>query len=72
MSLSKSEIGRRLKIYLKQHTESLPPHYCIDCKALASVYDSLAGDNYCLECLQKSLVKDEEEFIEHTEGYEGN
>lgn len=69
--MNRIEFEKRFNIYLDRHTTDVTPPDCIDCNDLATIYDTLAGDNYCRKCLRKSLMADDE-IIEHTEEYMGN
>ena len=70
--MEKSEIDKRFLLYLKNHTTDVTPPDCEECNEVATIYDTLAGENYCERCLKKSLIKDISELKEHTDEYMGN
>ena len=67
--MNDAEFKERIAIYKQQHTTSVSPPVCEDCKEYAEYYDILAGEDYCEKCLVKSLAKDIDELIDHTNGY---
>jgi hypothetical protein len=67
--VKEDEIKRRLAIYKREHTEKVSPPTCDDCNEYATLYDTLAGENYCDRCLDKSLRADIKELKEHTDHY---
>jgi hypothetical protein len=71
IDINKEEFEKRFKIYKEKHTTDVTPPDCKDCNEVATIYDTLAGDNYCEKCLRKSLMADDE-IIEHTEEYMSN
>lgn len=70
--MNDTEINKRFLLYKKHNTTDVAPPDCEDCNEVATIYDVLAGENYCERCLKKSLVKDLEELKEHTDEYMGN
>lgn len=69
--MDEKEFEKRFELYKEQHTTDVTPPDCDDCNEVATIYDTLAGENYCEGCLKKSLRKEPEELIEHTNEYMG-
>ena len=67
-----AEFNKRIAIYKQQHTREVSPPDCEMCNDYAEYYDILAGEDYCGRCLEKSLAKDINDLIEHTNDYMGN
>jgi len=70
--MNDAEFKKRIAIYKQQHTTSVSPPVCEDCNEYAEYCDTLAGEDYCGRCLEKSLAKDISDLINHTNDYMGN
>ena len=49
--------NEEIRKYILKFTEAAKPE-CNDCANEAELFDQEEGDNYCRECLEKSLQRD--------------
>ncbi|MCA9381768.1 hypothetical protein KC678_05870 [Candidatus Dojkabacteria bacterium] len=64
--MEESEFEIRFNIYKEKYCAKVSPPECASCHCEAEIYDTLDGENYCLEHLKESLMEDLAIFIENT------
>jgi hypothetical protein len=61
---TEDQIKKAIKVYYKNFVQSVSPPDCSTCHNEAILYDQCAGENYCDECLNKSLREDTESLFD--------
>jgi hypothetical protein len=56
--MEKEVMQKKIDKYIKENTTEVGVPECNKCHNNAEVYDTLAGENFCLYCLRKDLEND--------------